>query len=118
MANVFKQHPNLKECFQTSDDKCFFKEDVAKEHARKSKLKDKSVKKLINTGSEKETKEKKLSAEERIEAINAMTSIKAVEQALDGERAKTILEAGANKIEALTKAIDTNSQNVSEETKE
>lgn len=44
MNNIFKQHPDLAEYFETSDGEKFYKEDLAKNHVRTLALKDAAIK--------------------------------------------------------------------------
>lgn len=52
MNNVFKEHPNLKECYQTSDGQCFYTPNAAENHAKT--LTDKNITHLKNSDSESE----------------------------------------------------------------
>lgn len=106
-VEVFQEHKNLKAYHETSDGNRFFDVLVAKNHAKG--LKDKEVKsfKREDHKSEKKVKVVKLSAEDRAKAVEALETIEAVEEALKDETAKTVLAAGAKRIEELTATSST-----------
>lgn len=81
--------------FETSDGVKFYKEQDAKSYAYK--LENKQVLR-VEKG---KTKEAKPSVEDRIKNIEAMTSIDDVKKALEGEEAKTVIQAGEAMIELL-----------------
>lgn len=81
--------------FETSDGVKFYKEYDAEAYARK--LENKQVVRV----EEEKTETPKLSAEDRIKNIEAMTSVADVKKALEGERAKTVIEAGEAMIALL-----------------
>ena len=95
---VFKTYPKVDEFFETSDEQKFFNESDAKNHARK--LKDKHISKL-ERGVEMAKQSSKPSAEERIEAIGKLETVEAVNEALKGETAKTVKQAGEDRIAEL-----------------
>lgn len=106
--NVFDTHPKLKECFQTSDGTPFFQEHDAHTHARS--LEDKEVKHLKRPVKAIKATKKKLTpmqeAQLRAEAIGKLETVEAVEAALKGETAKTVIAAGEEKIAAIKASID------------
>lgn len=125
MNKIFKSNPNLQQYFETSDGVKFFREDHAKSHARSLKVKAvKTVERSLGkktdespastepeataTASKKAPaakSEKKLTAMQlaklRVDAIEEMTTIEEVNQALVDETAKSVLKAGADRIAAI-----------------
>ena len=126
--DTFKQYPNLKSYFKTTDGVRFFNESDAKNHART--LQNKTVEQVKRThaddtiGSNDKEKVKKntgasgksgkksdskkpnalQAAKQRIADIENMDTVAAVEEALKGETAKTVKEAGEKRIEAINTA--------------
>lgn len=99
MDNTFKNHPDLQEYFETSDGTQFYKEDVAKNHAKS--LEDKTVKKV----SRPEEKEKQLSAAEIITLVPEMDFDQATQyltsENLLAKPRKSVVDALTAKLEAL-----------------
>ncbi|MGJ5643208.1 hypothetical protein [Formosa sp. S-31] len=111
---VFKRNPNLGRYFKTSDGTPFYKKEHAKTHARG--LKDKSVEEVVKPVAKVEADSKKASekteanledltpmqkAKLRIRAIKKLDTVEAVKAALEGETAKTVIEAGELRIKAI-----------------
>ncbi|NJB83620.1 hypothetical protein [Wenyingzhuangia aestuarii] len=103
-VEVFQEHKNLKEYHETSDGNRFFDVLVAKNHAKGLKEKEVKSYKREDHKPEKKEKEVKLTAEDRAKAVEVLETIEAVEDALKDEKAKTVLAAGAKRIEELTAA--------------
>ena len=100
--DTFKNHPDLQEYFETSDGTQFYKEDLAKNHARD--LEDKTVKQVSRT---EETSEVKMTAPEIVAMVPEM-DLETATSYLDAENLlakprKTVLEALGNHIESLEK---------------
>ena len=95
--SIWDINPNLKAYHQTSDGEKFYTDHDAKSHARS--LENKDVKKV-----KRPVAVVRLSAEQRIAAIKAMETVAEIEVALKGETAKTVKEAGAERIEELNAA--------------
>lgn len=98
---VFKQHKNLKEYHETSDGNKFHDPLVAKTHAKGLKDKEVKVYKRKDFSGKITNKEVKLSAEERVKTVMLLETVEAVEEALKDEKAKSVLAAGAERIEKL-----------------
>ena len=98
---VFADNKNLKEFHQTSDGNKFYDPLVAKSHAKG--LKDKTVTPFLRKDhvGKKKQKEVKLSAEDRIKAVQVLETVEAVEAYVAKEDAKTVLAAAAERIEKL-----------------
>lgn len=101
---MFDTNKNLPEYHQTADDNKFYDDSLAKTHA--NTLKDKTVTPFYRKDYEGKAKvaTPKLTADQRIESVNKLETVEAVEEALANEKAKTVLTAGAEKIEALNAA--------------
>ncbi len=108
---VFKQHPELKQYFKTSDGAAFYKKEHASAHARS--LKNRKVEEVKNTFETKaasdDTSENKLDeltpiqkAKLRANDILKLDTVEAVEEALKDETAKTVIAAGKQRIAELT----------------
>ncbi|PCI11871.1 MAG: hypothetical protein COB73_00775 [Flavobacteriaceae bacterium] len=97
----FKNNQEAKEIFVTSDGQAFVSGNYADLHAN-SNREGKKMKIVSFKTAEFETV-KSLTAPERIAFINALETEAEVVEALEGETAKTVKEAGAKKIEELTK---------------
>jgi len=108
----FKKNPKTKKVYVTSDGYVFINKNAADLHAKHNPSGKKlSVQMFENlTGDKPDSgastgsatgKEKKLSAEERIEKINKAQTPEEVETLLKGEKAKTVKEAGQKKIAEL-----------------
>lgn len=119
MDNVFKKHPTLESYHETSDGVKFFTESNAKNHAKS--LKDKKVKE-VERSTEIETPKKGTKPKEpnpmqaaklRADAINEMQTVAEIEKALEGETAKSVNKAGADRIAAIqaTNALDDKEEN-------
>lgn len=115
---VFKQHKSISSFFETSDGTKFFTENLAQNHAKS--LGDKSVKEVKKAGlksqDKKSTSQDKLDAPARIAVINALETTKEVETVLKGEKAKTVLEAGAERIKAIEAAASGSGEGASTQT--
>ncbi|NIJ45057.1 hypothetical protein FHR24_001496 [Wenyingzhuangia heitensis] len=103
-VEVFQEHKNLKEYHETSDGNKFFDALMAKNHAKGLKVKEVKSYKREDHKPKKKEKVVKLSAEDRIKAVEVLETIEAVEDALKDETAKTVLTAGEKRIEELTAA--------------
>jgi len=110
---VFKANPKVDKLLATSDGQFFLEKNknAAEFHAKKKggnqALRIYTIDRdgsIEDSNEDKDEQPAKLSAEERIEKINAMTSIEEVEAALVEEKAKTVKAAGLEKIEALKAA--------------
>lgn len=107
---VFKANPKADKLLATSDGQFFLEKNknAADFHAKnKGGLRIYTIDRdgsIEDSNEDKDEQPVKLSAEERIEKINAMTSIEEVEAALVEEKAKTVKAAGLEKIEALKAA--------------
>jgi SOS-response transcriptional repressor LexA len=104
---VFKQHQSISSFFETSDGTKFFTKNLAQHHAKS--LEDKAVKEVKksakqNSPDSKTNKSIKLGASERIEAINALETVEAIELALKDETAKTVIAAGEEKIKTINES--------------
>lgn len=114
--DVFKNNPKADKLLATSDGQFFLEKNknAAEFHAKKNGgLKIHTFERTEEKSADsKDAKEAgvKLTAEERIEKINAMTSVKEVEAALVEEKAKTVKAAGAEKIAALKAAKEEGSE--------
>lgn len=105
--NVFKQHPRLESYHETSDGIKFFTESNAKNHAKS--LKDKKVKVVErseeNDAPKKDTEPKASNpmqaAKLRVDEINALQRVEEIEKALEGETAKSVKKAAADRIAAI-----------------
>ena|SRR5690554_257564 len=133
MNEIFKRNPNLLFLFRTSDGTHFYENSDAINHGKT--LKDRSVVKVGRNDapakapkaeapkSKKEKAEKEVDTKEltpmamaklRVEAIEKLETVAEIEKALEGETAKTVLKAGAERIaaiqaeEALNNEDDTN----------
>ena len=100
--DTFKNNPDLKEYFETSDGTQFYKEDLAKNHARD--LEDKTVK-SVSRNEEKD--EIKMTAPEIVAMIPEM-DLETANSYLDAESLlskprKTVVEALETHIESLEK---------------
>lgn len=111
MDRVFKENPELKVCYKTSDGECFYTENDAKNYAKS--LKDKKVQ-TVNRGvtSESETgtdenvdSTPKMNHREAIQAIQAAESLEELEQFKDYHQ-KTVIEALEKKTAKLIALID------------
>lgn len=123
MNKVFKNHPHLKQYHETSDGVKFHTEDTARAHAKS--LKDKKVKKVErsdevlnkteapNPQASKEQLNPMQAAKLRVEAVEKMGTVAEIEKALEGETAKSVLKAGAERIASLnaSKALDESEKN-------
>lgn len=107
MKETFKQYPDLKSYHETSDGSKFFTPTDAANHARS--LTDKTVEEVKRGSSKKEaandSKDSKLNAIQaaklRLEAIEKLDTVEAVEKALETETAKSVKAAGEKRIEEL-----------------
>ncbi|AUS04489.1 hypothetical protein [Pseudotamlana carrageenivorans] len=102
--SVFKQHPHLKSYHETADGTKFFKPEHAKLHAKS--LKDKAIKEVkrpvlesVEVVLEELTPMQK--AKLRVRDIKKLDTVEAVKAALEGETAKTVIEAGEQRIRAI-----------------
>lgn len=123
MDELFEKHPNLERYYETSDGTKFYKEHHAQTHARTLSDRDvETVKRKDQAKSKTKPKRKgkkdlspMAAAKLRVEAIEEMQSVSEVEAALKDETAKTVKEAGANRIATL-KASDALESNEDQET--
>lgn len=103
---VFKANPKADVLLATSDGQFFLEtnKNAAEFHAKKKGgLKIHTIDREDKSESNEDAK---LTAEERIEKIQAMTSVEDVIAALVDEKAKTVKTAGTEKIEALKAASE------------
>ncbi len=112
--DIFNKHKGLDVIYKASDGTAFYTENNAKNHA--NKLKNKAVEKVTRAEAMKGVKEEtggdsdmKLSAEQRIEVIQGLKTVKDVEEALKGEKASTVKAAGKARIEELGRVDKVNS---------
>ena len=98
--DVFAANKGVETLFATSDGQFFLPhaKNSAINHSNKTGLKLQEI--------EKETVLAKKTAEQRIEAINECATVEEVEFLLEIEKAKTVLAAGAAKIEELSSGED------------
>lgn len=115
---VFKQHPSLKSYHKTSDGTAFYKKEHAQAHARG--LKDKKVTEVVNPDPKaapapvEKTEQKSATSSQQLDdltpmqkaknralAISNLETVDEVKESLKGETAKTVIEAGQERIEAL-----------------
>ncbi len=101
MDEVFERYPEVDKVYVTSDGCKFFKEHYAQSHARS--LEDKDVEVLNRTETSNEADEgDNPDLEARIALIQAMATIEEVQNALVGESNEMVLNAGQERIAALT----------------
>ena len=114
---LFENNPDADKLIITSDGQAFAKRNDASFHASTLGVKttnvvfradyvNGNVQEAVNTDADNKVKEGaangiKLSAEERIEKINACTTKDEVNALLEGEKAKTVIAAGEEKIESF-----------------
>lgn len=116
MSKIFKNNPNLKHYFKTSDGMAFFHEHHANTHAKTledrdvekvkrpkdkksaSKDQDKSQNGNKNNGTQETAAQ---AAKRRKEAIVKLETVEEVEKALEGETAKSVINAGNARIEEI-----------------
>lgn len=108
---AFKADKKLDKVFVTEDGNVFQSKSYADLHANTSnKNKKQKVFEFTqkDVGSLKTTKTKtetKPSVEDRVKTIEKLTTVDAVKEALKGEKAKKVKEAGAARIKALEDAL-------------
>lgn len=111
-SDVFKTHPNLKSYHQTSDGVKFFTPHDAKVHARN--LEDKTIKAVNRSANAENAPAKKESkkalnpmqqAKADVKEIATLETVEAVEAALEGKTASTVLKAGEERIDAIKESL-------------
>jgi len=100
--DFFAKNKEAKKIYVTDDGYVFMNKNMADLHANSNPAGKKlTVKEFVNDYKPKKDDTPKLTAEERIEKIIQAEKVKEVESLLKGEKAKTVKEAGAQKIAEL-----------------
>ena len=99
--DFFAKNKEAKKIYVTDDGYVFLNKNMADLHAKSNPAGKKlTVKEFVNDSKPKKD-DTKLTAEERIEKIMQAETVAEVEELLKGEKAKTVKEAGAQKIAEL-----------------
>jgi len=100
--DFFAKNKEAKKIYVTDDGYVFLNKNMADLHAKSNPAGKKlTVKEFENGSKPKNDETAKLTAEERIEKIMQAETVAEVEELLKGEKAKTVKEAGAQKIAEL-----------------
>ena len=98
---VFEKNKEAEKVFVTSDGVPFLSQNAATLHATTNPIGKKLKIKVFTKEADSTNPPTKLTAEQRIAKIENLKTVAEVEAFLKGEKAKTVIEAGKNRIDEL-----------------